>query len=731
MLFRLRCHFCGARSKYSKGTTEFQCQDCEAWNFFDRKGEVVDAPARVVAAPRAQPVPVQPSQTFAHPGASSSNFNPPDQNQIFCQTCLTNQRIVTESVASYLPDEDDPLYPQYERNLSTYKANMEEQYPQICKKCAPKVQATIARADRYGLQQNVAKNMRDTARRGRPNKGQRDDWGKWSTRMILHSLGWMLYASLLVQAAWHAYSLLTTIFTTRETLSIDVDSLGMDDLAFDPTLSDCAKESVRLRFYKPCADLLSSMMPRALWTSFLLIWYSPGLALWYHHTIRVESVHGRGQYLLMQLTLLVVRSVAWVNLSNTSVTSGFTKPQLLAAHGFMAAFVPLLQKYSERVVRYDAWRIRGKMMRSPEETDVFSASAGPSRDTSAPQASSIPPTRLFDRNYKPFPIESLAPRAIHRDRNPNLPCQPPPSPPDSQSVSDDEMEYQMEWQPSAKPQMPGAPNNATYQPRTSRSNSDYNYGMTQSKGWTPMRDELFGIHSQQTAEEQRRREEAEQARLREQEFRNRSPFRGTLPPDPMQRRLRGVQPPVQKKEQPMTERSDFYERMSKSFGSQRFGAQTPAKIGNLERRAGAASTTKKNVKFADTMAGGLSLNDDDEDFSPVKSRAGRKASAAVSGSGSLNLREGQWRLPDKTEATGLEDLFGGRSFRINDEPAGVESARRATRAKGTSTASGSWPWGKTILFGLSVAMLAVGWNVVPVRRAVCFWLVEKLEAMGY
>ena len=748
MLFRLRCHFCGARSKSSRGTTEFQCQICEAWNFYNKKGEVVDTPARVAAPPSSQPAHLKPSQTFAVPGTHHHTFTASDSNDTFCQTCQTNQRIYTESLGNYLPDEDHPQYYEYEQKLPKYKADLEKRYPQICKKCAPKAQMSISKADRYGLQQNVAKNMADTAARakkGRTNQGQRDDWGKWSMRAFLTVLGWMLYASLLVQVAWHTYAVLTTLFLGHEVEMMDPDSFGMDDYAFEPTLRDCATESISLRFHRPCLGMLGSLVPKALLTTLLLLWHNPGLAMWYHDTIRVEFVFGRSQYFFMQVISLFVRTIAYLNLSNASVTADFTKSQLLAAHGFLVIFLPLLQKYSERVIRFDAWRMKGKMMKSPDEVDVFGAFAGPEKDTTASQASSVPPLRLFERNDKPFPIENLAPRTTRSSANRNLPYQPPPSPPDSQS--DDESGNQMDWQPSKQQY---APLDKTLRVRNTNNmnNNTYSFGMApatrQPQGWSPMRQELFGIQSAQADADQRKRDEAEQAQLEQQRQASRSPFRGTLPQDPMQRRLRGPLPP-REPEVPLTQRPEYFGTMSKSFGGERFGAKTPSKIGNLSR-GGASSTVKrkKSVHFADDEPlggglGGLGLNDDDEDFSPVKRRHQSLShrhhqpddERPGSGSGSVQFKESSWRLPVNSDAmsTGLEDLFGGRSFRIADhEPTAADgSARGARGQKGVV----SWPWGKILALAVPVVVLGVGWNVAPVRRTVCLWLVERLEAMGY
>jgi len=71
----------------------------------------------------------------------------------------------------------------------------------------------------------------------------------------------------------------------------------------------------------------------------------------------------------------------------------------------------------------------------------------------------------------------------------------------------------------------------------------------------------------------------------------------------------------------------------------------------------------------------------------------------------------------------LEDLFGGNSFRIVDEPAITLPVSQ--RKEGNKML-------KLVLgIAIPVAVMAVSWNVEMVRKAMCFWLIDAVEKMGY
>lgn len=608
-----------------------------------------------------------------------------------------------ESLNNYLPDdlnEDDPTYREYIKKLPQKKAELEKKYPQVCKKCAPKAQERIHKADYYGMSQHAGLTIRRTsARRGQSPIGQRDDWSKWSIRFLLGLVGMIAYASLLVQAAWHAYGAFMTVFTLAAR-----DDIGGTPFVFEPTLRECTKQSMLLRFDTLCYDLLSSLVPKALLVRFLLLWYNPGLKAWYHNTYRMEAVHGQTEHFRTQLILLIVRTIAWSKLSNPALTDDLSAQQLLAAHGFMIALMLTGQWISERPIKSDRWRMKGKIMPKPDEKDVFGATAGPRDENYSRQASSVPPFRLFARDDKPFPIENLAPkpRNTRGYSKLDLPSMPPPSPPDTQSDSEDDA-MDMDWQPSRTAGMPGAPIDRTFRPKNYGSHrpqtrSIYNYGTTQPSGWSAMRNEVFGMQDQIRAEEERKRKEAEErAKLRYQPPVEPSPFRGRLVQAPMSmgRRLRNPPTQVQFKQTPLSKQQDFMKQMRDSF-------EHGKTFGRKDVQDNKAKTPSRRP-----------YDEDDEDFSPAKSRT----------RGGLDLRPGTWHLPgDGMQMTGLEDAFGGKGFGVADESV-VEDAPLPAPSKG-------FPWVWAFVVAAPIVVIAVGWNIMAIRRPFCLWLVQKMDEMG-
>jgi hypothetical protein len=228
--------------------------------------------------------------------------------------------------------------------------------------------------------------------------------------------------------------------------------------------------------------------------------------------------------------------------------------------------------------------------------------------------------------------------------------------------------------------------------------SMYNYGTTQPAGWGAMRTELFDIEDKARTEEERKRQEQERekAKLRYEPPVEKSPFRGRLPPAPMsmERRLRNPPTQVQFKKQPLSKQQDFMQQMRQSFEN--------GKKFNVDK------TEEKHVTFKD-----MSIFDDD-DFSPAKSRT----------KGQMEIAEGRWKLPgDFAQSTGLEELFAGKSFSIADEP----SLNRITPVQRRY----GLPWAWILAVIVPVALVVVGWNVFPIRRAFLLWLVHNLEEFGW
>ncbi|KAK0837983.1 signal transducing kinase of the PAK [Friedmanniomyces endolithicus] len=372
-LRRVHCHFCGTRSPYGKssGITQFQCTACEAVNYLDSKGGIVDTPASVFAQSQRDTRETSPPfDTFTQELPETLGHQ---QKQVFCNTCVNNQRMYMEALGNYLPDEDDPRYHEYEAAEGQFKQELEKRYPQVCRKCAPKAQGKMNRADYYAGTQNMNRMAEQTAQRGlRSARGSRDDWSKWSMRLILRIVALMVYASLLLQAAWHIYGAIMASTKAAE-MAWEVDS----SLAFDPIPHNCFHDSLCLRFSHECYRALGAYMPRAILASLLLIWYNPGLKDWYHHSLRMEQVTGQKEHFRLQAAMLVVRAIAWFKLSDISVTQALTTQQLVAAHGFVAVFMFMLQWLSDRTIKSVRFKLKQKMTPRPEDRDVLGAYAGP------------------------------------------------------------------------------------------------------------------------------------------------------------------------------------------------------------------------------------------------------------------------------------------------------------------------------------------------------------------
>jgi len=431
----------------------------------------------------------------------------------------------------------------------------------------------------------------------------------------------------------------------------------------------------------------------------------------------MEAITGQTEYFRMQLITLLGRSVAWYKLSDPTSTSNMTTVQIAAAHSFMVAFLLVTRWVSNRQVGYIRFSANTKIMPRPDEINILGASAGPADERLPGQASSVSPLQLLARDRTaPFPIANLAPKQHARTSTfvANI-----PSPPNSQeddegtNIIGDAME--IDWESSPRPQMPGTLVDRTNhtntvqpkrQPKVAR--GGYNDRLTQGSGWTGMRSELFGIDDSLSAEAGRKRaEEATKPKLRYQPPTEPNPFRGRLPQAPMsmERRLRNPVSQVQPfKMTPLSKQQDFLKQM---------------RTGILQGKTFSSDSGPKQHS-ANTTLDPHSNNDDetDEEFSPAKSRT----------RGGLELKESGWRLAsDVAQATGLEDLFGGTGFRIVDEP-DVSSGTPTVRSWGHNT------WGaaaKMAVVGLLLALVVtVGWNVQPVKRAVCLWLVARLNDMG-
>ena len=213
---------------------------------------------------------------------------------LFCSTCLKNQHLVSQALASYLPPPDAPDYAEYEKAEEEYLKGLEERYPQVCKRCEPRVQERI-RAAGYAAKTDHLRRMMDRTR----GHGIQYRDASWRHPLIsLGGLGWFL--SLVGQVLWNGLCLLN--FTE------DLDgSRHAKDSTSD---SMCLQQAMRgLATISDCDEALHSAAGLALLLGILSSWWNPIL----QEASRRKGVRtvGAVEFYRLQGMFLIVRCASW------------------------------------------------------------------------------------------------------------------------------------------------------------------------------------------------------------------------------------------------------------------------------------------------------------------------------------------------------------------------------------------------------------------------------------
>ena len=539
MLFyrRHHCHFCGTRSAHPKATPipSFLCESCEATNYLDSRGEIRDH------------VPDSALSSALTSHSASTKSVPVDgtsQTQAFCNTCVHNQRVYMETLSNYLPDDEHPRYQEYVDAFPRFKADLEQRYPQVCRKCAAEAQTRIHRADYYAGTQRVGRLYRDTLRGGvQRESGARDDWGKRAMRLALRIAGMVVYASLAMQIAWHLHGALKVVMQSEA---------ETEEVWETNTPRECMQRALLGSFDDGCHQTLGAYVPRVLLASAALFWYNPGLISYYHHTTRISSISGQPEHFRLQMILLFVRCFAYFALASS--TTFASQQHRLAAHAFTMLFITVIQYLSTRAITPVPFKLNLKIMPKPGERDVLGAFAGPTAEGdlhASPKASSMHPSLLFarDRDTPPgFPIASLA-RPARQTRS-----FAPPSPPISDETDDDLDAMDID-----------PPNPLLSLTSTRRNGPGVARKQAQKLSYQPLEP---------------------------------SPFRGRLPQAPMslERRLRNPPTQVSFKKAPVSKEQDFMSQMRDGIAAGRTYAK-PERIEDEDFDSPAKARTRGQIEL--------------------------------------------------------------------------------------------------------------------------------------
>ncbi|CAD6892445.1 unnamed protein product [Tilletia laevis] len=126
----------------------------------------------------------------------------------FCHTCLTNQALLMNMLANYLPHEEDPTYQTALSSLPTYRASLLTRYPPVCEGCTPAVQTRLLHANNLAKQEA----MRHFLARSRARSDAAVGKGKVITRPKSHTIN-LLTSSRTISLAF--VSLLWTAWNPR------------------------------------------------------------------------------------------------------------------------------------------------------------------------------------------------------------------------------------------------------------------------------------------------------------------------------------------------------------------------------------------------------------------------------------------------------------------------------------------------------------------------------------
>lgn len=208
---------------------------------------------------------------------------------------------MNRALAEYLPPQDDPKYPDFERALPGYRKKMEQRFPQVCNNCAPAVEDRI-RSTGYAAKTDHLRRMMD---RTRGKAVTRESWS-WKSLVVLLA-GSGSFVNLIGYLSWHALGALPTV--TAED--------GLSDPDDPQSILQCFLQGASELHIRPsCNDLVQSFLPYGFGLSLLCVWWNP--RMYYKLRGGYGRVVGRADYYKLQLITLATRFATWKLAANES-----------------------------------------------------------------------------------------------------------------------------------------------------------------------------------------------------------------------------------------------------------------------------------------------------------------------------------------------------------------------------------------------------------------------------
>ncbi|CAI6338074.1 unnamed protein product [Periconia digitata] len=287
----LRCHYCNAVSRNPQPgeiPRQWRCPSCESVNFLDERGNIADPPTEATRMHHSSRLQYARSPS---PSAYQSAESP------FCETCHRNQFLLRETLAEYIPDEDDPQYAKYLASADTYRAELEERYPQVCDNCIGPVQDRIRAAGYAAKADNLKRRLVESKKYRSKESTARQRF----TLAVIAIAQWAYVLSVFAGLLWHAMGM--AVLPEHA------------PLAFDWTM--CAKQALSLRrINELCVNSFEvlDILKYALLADLLTVWWNPKLRQ------KTNYPGGRMHNLFLvwglRIITLVTRYLSYISLRN-------------------------------------------------------------------------------------------------------------------------------------------------------------------------------------------------------------------------------------------------------------------------------------------------------------------------------------------------------------------------------------------------------------------------------
>lgn len=240
---------------------------------------------------------------------SSSPINSEPAEAPFCSTCEHNQALVQKLIAEYLPDDDHPEYEQYVAAYDDYRAELEDRYPQVCNKCAARVNEQMEKAEYIARSDHLRRVMERSIQKRQVVLTTRQSL----TLRLISLAKWSYILSLLVQMLWHVFGMMMA-----------PDERLWDTGEETPPLMFSAETCLRQAFQEQsvddCCVLSSNVTSIVAYTIF-----ADALTLWWNPKLRskTNSITGRMRGLkrlwATRIVVLLLRGWSLYSWSRNSV----------------------------------------------------------------------------------------------------------------------------------------------------------------------------------------------------------------------------------------------------------------------------------------------------------------------------------------------------------------------------------------------------------------------------